>query len=126
VYTAYWEASRRSPLSRFSKTVLSPPQLTELADDDITLVSGSRILPLRFETAKVPAAPSTPVRPAKATAEKPRAPIQASRYRHTQYYETARCSSLSRRSNVPSQQLPSLVNVDVVPAAPSTPVQSTK
>ena len=125
MYTAYWEASRRSPLSRFSKTVLSPPQLSDLANDDVTLVSGTRILPLRFETAKVPAAPSTPVRPAKATAEKPRAPIQASRYRHTQYYETTQCSPLSRRSKAPSQQLPSLVNVDV-PAAPSTPVQSTK
>jgi hypothetical protein len=124
VYTTYCEASRRSPLSRFSKTTFSPPQRSALANDGVMPVSGSPILPLRFETAKVPAAPSTPVRPATTTAEEPRAPIQASRYCDTQYYETARCSPLSRRSKAPSQQLPALVNVAVVPAPGSNTVPS--
>jgi hypothetical protein len=136
--TAYREAAQCSPLSRFSKTTLSSLQLSELANDDIT---NSRILPLRFETAKVPAAPSTPVRPAKATAEVPRAPVRASRYCRAQYCAAAQCSPLSRRSKAPSQQLTVLDDDDVVPvpgayivplrfksvrAAPSTPVDQVK
>jgi hypothetical protein len=104
------------------------------------------ILPLRFETAKVPAAPSTPVCPAKATAEEPCTPVQASRSCYTEYCEAARCSPLSRRSKALSQQLPLLANDDVVPvpgsgiaplrfkaievpavqAAPSAPVRQVK
>ena len=47
--------------------------------------------------------------------EEPRAPIQASRYCHAQYCEASQCSPFSRRSKAPSQQLPPLVNDDVVP-----------
>ena len=83
MYTAYDEVSRRSPLSRFSKSIFSSSQLTALANDDVPLFPSARILPLHFETAKVPVARSIPAYPAKTTAEEPRAPIQASRHRHT-------------------------------------------
>ena len=126
VYTPYCEAARRSPLSRFSKTIFSSSRLSELANDDM-LVRGPRILPLHFETVEVPAASSTPSTPAcsaKYTAEEPRTPIQASRYCHTQYSEAVRRSLLSRRSKVPSQHSPPHVNDDVAPVLGSCVVPS--
>ena len=121
MYTAYCEASRLSLLSRFSETIFSPSRLSALANDDVTLVPEPRILPLLFETAKVPAPSSTPACPA---AEEPSAPIQASRSCHTQYSEAARCSPLSRHSKAPSRQLPPLVNGDVMPVSGSSIVPS--
>ena len=115
MYTAYCEAAQCSPLSRFSKTISSSSQLSTLANDDVTLVSGLGILPLRFETANAPVAPSTPAYPAKATAEEPHTPIQASRYCRAQSCEATLCSPPSHRSKAPSRRLPPLVNGDVVP-----------